>query len=236
MPRLGARSVRSEAISALRREELECAICFELLVDAQTTACGHAFCRKCLDELALYSQQCPLCRGSTRRQANLPCAELGRASEAIAAAESEAALEAWRERVEERATWHNARQLAPPELGQRIDVMDNESVWCSAFVREIHSNPDHARTLLVHYDGWDALYDEFICESSPRLAPGGFYTSREGVPKYALNPSERDDARMSYLVIRRPLVTLLLRNMDILDMISPLRFRRAPGRPPSTDN
>ena len=38
--------------------------------------------------------------------------------------------------------------------------------------------------LLIHYDGWSRKYDELIVEDSLRLAPKGFYTNREDIPRY----------------------------------------------------
>jgi hypothetical protein len=41
--------------------------------------------------------------------------------------------------------------------------------------------------LLIHYQGWNKIYDEILELSSPRLAPLGYFTSREDIPRYALN-------------------------------------------------
>ena len=38
--------------------------------------------------------------------------------------------------------------------------------------------------LLIHYDGWSRKYDELLSEDSFRLAPKGFYTNREDIPRY----------------------------------------------------
>ena len=38
--------------------------------------------------------------------------------------------------------------------------------------------------LLIHYEGWSRKYDELLTEDSCRLAPKGFYTSREDIPRY----------------------------------------------------
>ena len=42
--------------------ELECQICFGLLLDPATTHCGHTFCRKCLQRVMDHSHHCPSCR------------------------------------------------------------------------------------------------------------------------------------------------------------------------------
>ena len=45
-------------------EELECACCYEILVDPTTLTCGHSFCRYCLAKWFNMSKktECPECR------------------------------------------------------------------------------------------------------------------------------------------------------------------------------
>ena len=52
------------------------------------------------------------------------------------------------------------------------------------------------------------------------------------MPKYALNGPDRPEARMSYLIMRRPVAGLYLSNIDILEMIPTLRFRTQPPPEP----
>ena len=65
-------------------------------------------------------------------------------------------------------------------MGLALDIMDTENIWCAGVVRDIFPNAGHAPTLLVHYNGWDSMYDEYICARSPRIAPRGFFTQRPG--------------------------------------------------------
>lgn len=37
---------------------------------------------------------------------------------------------------------------------------------------------------MIHYEGWSRKYDELLSEDSCRLAPKGFYTNREDIPRY----------------------------------------------------
>jgi len=49
----------------------ECAICFDNLKDPQTLACGHGFCKCCVEKLAttaIFGVQCPLCRAPSKVQ------------------------------------------------------------------------------------------------------------------------------------------------------------------------
>ncbi|KAI3860072.1 hypothetical protein MKW92_041921, partial [Papaver armeniacum] len=45
------------------REELSCAICWEICFEPSTTPCGHSFCKKCLKSAAdKCGKKCPKCR------------------------------------------------------------------------------------------------------------------------------------------------------------------------------
>ncbi|KAI9723132.1 MAG: hypothetical protein M1828_004380 [Chrysothrix sp. TS-e1954] len=44
------------------RKELDCHVCYNLMLDPTTTPCGHTFCRKCLARILDHSNFCPVCR------------------------------------------------------------------------------------------------------------------------------------------------------------------------------
>ena len=43
-------------------DDFECKLCFFLLFQPVTTACGHVFCKKCLERCIDYNPSCPICR------------------------------------------------------------------------------------------------------------------------------------------------------------------------------
>lgn len=45
-------------------KELDCQVCYNLMLDPVTTTCGHTFCRTCLVRTLDHSQNCPVCRRS----------------------------------------------------------------------------------------------------------------------------------------------------------------------------
>ena len=49
-------------INASVRPELECHVCYHMLLDPITTPCGHNFCRRCLARTLDHSTSCPMCR------------------------------------------------------------------------------------------------------------------------------------------------------------------------------
>jgi Lon protease-like protein len=51
-----------EKLKAAARSELDCQVCYALILDPLTTSCGHTFCRKCLVRVLDHSNNCPICR------------------------------------------------------------------------------------------------------------------------------------------------------------------------------
>lgn len=52
----------NEATVMSDREDLECKICYDVLYQPVTTACGHSFCRDCLLRALDFKAECPCCR------------------------------------------------------------------------------------------------------------------------------------------------------------------------------
>lgn len=50
------------------RNELDCHLCYSLIMDPLTTPCGHSFCRQCVTSVLYHSDLCPICR----RKLNIP--------------------------------------------------------------------------------------------------------------------------------------------------------------------
>ena len=51
-----------EHLKEATRQELDCQVCYNLMLDPLTTTCGHTFCRKCLHRVFDHSTICPVCR------------------------------------------------------------------------------------------------------------------------------------------------------------------------------
>ncbi|KAJ5473936.1 Zinc fingerRING-type [Penicillium sp. IBT 31633x] len=44
------------------RSELDCQVCYSLILDPMTTPCGHTFCRNCVARILDHTDLCPICR------------------------------------------------------------------------------------------------------------------------------------------------------------------------------
>lgn len=51
-----------EDLREVVRNEVECQVCYAVMVDPITTTCGHTFCRKCVARVLDHANLCPICR------------------------------------------------------------------------------------------------------------------------------------------------------------------------------
>lgn len=51
-----------ETLKETLRSELDCHLCYSLILDPLTTSCGHTFCRQCVASVLYHSDLCPVCR------------------------------------------------------------------------------------------------------------------------------------------------------------------------------
>lgn len=51
-----------EHLKESTRNELDCQVCYALILDPLTTSCGHTFCRRCVARVLDHSNLCPICR------------------------------------------------------------------------------------------------------------------------------------------------------------------------------
>lgn len=64
---MAEQSTSTSAGSApLSVSDVECQLCYSLLVEPVTTPCGHCFCRVCLHRVLDHSPACPVCRTPLR--------------------------------------------------------------------------------------------------------------------------------------------------------------------------
>jgi Lon protease-like protein len=62
--------VRFQKLRDRLRNELDCQVCYSLILDPLTTPCGHTFCRKCVARVLDHADLCPICR----RKVGMPAA------------------------------------------------------------------------------------------------------------------------------------------------------------------
>lgn len=94
--------------------------------------------------------------------------------------------EEFEERTKYYAEWQTSMQLPKTfRPGDMLDVRDTLFFWCVGKVKQvIGSKTGKSQVLLIHYPGWNSIYNEFIPSDSPRLAPLGTFSSRRDLPQY----------------------------------------------------
>ena len=65
-------NVLQDILDATQRE-VDCQVCYNLMLDPVTTFCGHTLCKRCMARVLDHSQHCPVCR----RELALPPSILG---------------------------------------------------------------------------------------------------------------------------------------------------------------
>jgi len=60
-----------ECLREVAHKELDCLVCYNMMLDPTTTSCGHTFCRRCLARVMDHSNVCPVCRRDLHMPASL---------------------------------------------------------------------------------------------------------------------------------------------------------------------
>jgi len=60
-----------DSLQDVMQKELDCLVCYNLMLDPTTTTCGHTFCRRCLERVMDHSSICPFCRRDIHISASL---------------------------------------------------------------------------------------------------------------------------------------------------------------------
>ena len=82
--------------------------------------------------------------------------------------------------------WKDKHSLKKVKAGDKIDVRDTEYIWCPAIVETKIEVYGKTPLLYIHYENWNRRYDEYLLQTSNRVAPLGLYTSRTDIPRYYL--------------------------------------------------
>lgn len=198
---------RKRAKSFRNKEELEsslkdftCTIWMDYMVGAKKLHWGHCFCDQWISFWFLREKFCPICKERVRDDKNTECNLIDFAVENILIRGSpdfdslKDDLKNWQNRRSQHLEWKNSHRLVNISIGDKIDVRDTEYIWCTGSVERIlKSRYNWADLYFIHYEGWSRCYDEYIPADSDRIAPHGFYTSRNDIPKYTRHegPDER---------------------------------------------
>lgn len=66
-----------ERLREVTHQELDCLVCYNMMLEPTTTTCGHTFCRRCLARVMDHSNICPFCRRDLHISASLQTTQCG---------------------------------------------------------------------------------------------------------------------------------------------------------------
>lgn len=178
---IGVKRPREDANKISKLQSCRCPICTDIIVNCVITNCGHSFCEYCLNQSMIYAQACPLCRKQLKVNSFIPCKAL---NFSIRAQLNSQQLAHYRAKKQQHDEWKQSKLLKNTSVGMKIDALDTEGIWCAAVIKLKIDNGEKVPFLYVHYLDWDSSYNELISESSHRVAPAGFYTSKNNIPRY----------------------------------------------------
>jgi hypothetical protein len=100
--------------------------------------------------------------------------------------ENQEEYDKWLERMQKNQKWVESHDITSVKVGDKIDVLDTEYIWCKATIELIIKENNHQDLLYLHYENWNRKYDEYLYIDSHRVAPLGLYTSRTDIPIYRM--------------------------------------------------
>ncbi|CAD8150769.1 unnamed protein product [Paramecium octaurelia] len=172
------------------QSELKCKLCKNYYVKFTIAQCGHSFCYYCIFEHLLKSHKCPCCQNILKGLQFIYCKTIDQFIQNSKLLQNNQTI---LNRKKEFKEWKMKKKITNFKLGDSLDVLDTEHIWCVGQI----INMRNQKEMLVHYKGWDKVYDEYISISSPRLSPLGLFTDRTDILLYQSSPN--DNAMSNYV-------------------------------------
>ncbi|CAD8064026.1 unnamed protein product [Paramecium sonneborni] len=170
--------------------ELKCKLCQDYFIKFTITSCGHSFCYYCIFEHLLKSHKCPCCQTGLKGLELIYCKTIDQFIQNSKILENNSTI---LNRKKEFKEWKLKKKIKNVKQGDSLDVLDTEHIWCVGQIMNIRNQKE----MLVHYQGWNKAYDEYISISSPRLSPLGLFTNRTDILLY--QPSMNENAMSNYV-------------------------------------
>ncbi|CAD8180572.1 unnamed protein product [Paramecium pentaurelia] len=125
-------------------------------------------------------KKCPICRREFKEDFSYPCLSI---DYWIGIAQKN--NKDYEVKLQEISLWKERGKVKEFKVGMRLDILDTVFIWCIGEIKEIrYGQNDKPKQVLIHYIGWDKVYDELIDVDSFRLAPQGINTSQKNVIQY----------------------------------------------------
>ncbi|CAD8050855.1 unnamed protein product [Paramecium primaurelia] len=169
---------------------LKCRLCKNYYIKFTITQCGHSFCYYCIFEHLLKSHRCPCCQTTLKGLQFIYCNTIDQFIKNSNVLIKNSTIINKKKEFKE---WKLKKKITNFNLGDTLDVLDTEHIWCVGQIINIRNQKE----MLVHFQGWNKVYNEFIQISSPRLSPLGLFTNRSDILLY--QPSLNENSMSNYV-------------------------------------
>ncbi|CAK75453.1 unnamed protein product (macronuclear) [Paramecium tetraurelia] len=165
-----------------KEENLRCIICQDYFQKFTLTFCGHSFCYLCIFEHLLKSHKCPSCFTTIKGLQFIYCKIIdGFIQSQVVSSQKNNAL--YLSRKKDLKAWKAKKKIQTFNVGDLVDILDTEHIWCVGKILNLRQKKKE-NYILVHYQGWNKIYDECISIHSQRLSPIGLFTNRKDILLY----------------------------------------------------
>ncbi|CAD8063288.1 unnamed protein product [Paramecium sonneborni] len=176
-------------------KNLRCKLCQDYFQKFTITFCGHSFCYLCIFEHLLKSHKCPCCFATIKGLQFVYCKTIDNFIQSQVIISSQKHIDNYYSRKQVLKEWKAKKKIYNFNIGDLIDVLDSEHIWCVGKILNIKQKKENQ--ILIHYQGYNKVYDEYISMQSPRLSTLGLFTNRKDILLY--QPSLNEDLLSNYL-------------------------------------
>ncbi|CAD8149768.1 unnamed protein product [Paramecium pentaurelia] len=179
-----------------KEENLRCITCSDYFQKFTLTFCGHSFCYLCIFEHLLKSHKCPSCLTTIKGLQFIYCKTIDGFIQSQVVISSQKNNEQYLSRKKDLKVWKAKKKIQTFNIGDLVDILDTEHIWCVGKILNIIQKKKENQ-ILVHYEGWNKVYDECISIQSPRLSSKGLFTNRKDILLY--QPSFNQNTMQNYI-------------------------------------
>ncbi|CAD8067194.1 unnamed protein product [Paramecium sonneborni] len=176
-------------------KNLKCRLCQDYFQKFTITFCGHSFCYLCLFEHLLKSHKCPCCFTKIKGLQFVYCKTIDGFIQSQVIVSSQKHIDNYHSRKNVLKEWKAKKKIKNFNIGDSLDVLDSEHIWCVGKILKIKQKKRNQ--ILIHYQGQNKIYDEYISINSPRLSTLGLFTNRKDILLY--QPSLNEELLQIYL-------------------------------------
>ncbi|CAK65790.1 unnamed protein product (macronuclear) [Paramecium tetraurelia] len=184
------RKIPFQLSEAFHENRLKCILCKDYYIKFTIAQCGHSFCYYCIFEQLLKSHRCPCCQTVLKGLHFIQCHTIDEFIKNSKVLVKNSTIPSRKKQFKE---WKLKKKITNFNIGDTLDVLDTEHIWCVGSIINILNQKE----ILIHFQGQNKAYNEYIPISSPRLSPLGLFTNRTDILLYY--PSQDENSMFNQI-------------------------------------